>query len=117
MIDSLSLSTQTFVNTQGENYLDTLFVSFQHSDFVHYDLKYALRLCAEHNRKEACVHIYSTMELYEEAVELALQVNTVQDLYSMKYAFSSIFNTVKETSINLILAALVTHYITKFLKR
>ncbi len=41
-----------------------------------YDLKYALRLCSEHNHRRACVHIYSTMGLYEEAVDLALQVDT-----------------------------------------
>ncbi|XP_033107072.1 vacuolar protein sorting-associated protein 18 homolog [Anneissia japonica] len=45
------------------------------SDNVPYDLKYALRLCAEHSHKRACVHIYTTMGLYEEAVELALEVD------------------------------------------
>ena len=45
-----------------------------------YDLKYALRLCLEHDHKEACVHIYSTMGLYEEAVHLALQVNIAYGL-------------------------------------
>ncbi|XP_033628364.1 vacuolar protein sorting-associated protein 18 homolog [Asterias rubens] len=44
-------------------------------DNVHYDLKYALRLCAEHAHKRACVYIYTTMGLYEEAVDLALQVD------------------------------------------
>jgi len=44
----------------------------QESD-VCYDLKYALRLCSEHDHKAACVKIYSMMGLYEEAVELALQ--------------------------------------------
>ncbi|KAF1491733.1 hypothetical protein FQV17_0014445, partial [Megadyptes antipodes antipodes] len=42
---------------------------------IHYDLKYALRLCAEHGHNHACVHIYKVMELYEEAVDLALQVD------------------------------------------
>uniref|UniRef100_G1NF65 Vacuolar protein sorting-associated protein 18 homolog n=1 Tax=Meleagris gallopavo TaxID=9103 RepID=G1NF65_MELGA len=42
---------------------------------IHYDLKYALRLCAEHGHHHACVHIYKVMELYEEAVDLALQVD------------------------------------------
>ncbi|KAK3096988.1 hypothetical protein FSP39_005437 [Pinctada imbricata] len=40
-----------------------------------YDLKYALRLCSEHGHKRACVHIYSLMELYEEAVDLAIHVD------------------------------------------
>ena len=48
----------------------------QEAEQVHYDLKYALRLCAEHDHKRACVHIYSTMGLYEEAVDLALQVHS-----------------------------------------
>ncbi|XP_052823980.1 vacuolar protein sorting-associated protein 18 homolog [Octopus bimaculoides] len=47
----------------------------QDPDHVCYDLKYALRLCLELNHKEACVHIYSVMGLYEEAVELALTIN------------------------------------------
>lgn len=56
---------------------------FQDPDCVCYDLKYALRLCLELNHKEACVHIYSVMGLYEEAVELAL---TVRFLFlSLKY--------------------------------
>ncbi|XP_028399921.1 vacuolar protein sorting-associated protein 18 homolog [Dendronephthya gigantea] len=44
----------------------------QDREEVHYDLEYALRLCSEHDLKNACVHIYSTMGLYEEAVDLAL---------------------------------------------
>ncbi|XP_015753539.1 PREDICTED: vacuolar protein sorting-associated protein 18 homolog [Acropora digitifera] len=42
---------------------------------VCYDLKYALRLCSEHNKQRACVHIYSTMGLFEEAVDLSLKVD------------------------------------------
>ena len=50
---------------------------------MNYDLKYALRLCSEHNLDRACVYIYSAMELYEEAVELSLKVNNyVQGVYS-----------------------------------
>lgn len=44
-------------------------------DEISYDLKYALRLCMEHDRKRACVHIYSLMKLFEEAVDLALDVD------------------------------------------
>ena len=47
---------------------------FKDPEHINYDVKYALRLCAEHDHKEARVHIYSTMGLYEEAVDLALQV-------------------------------------------
>lgn len=42
---------------------------------IHYDLKYALRLCAENGYLRACVLVYRIMELYEEAVDLALQVS------------------------------------------
>ncbi|XP_071479921.1 vacuolar protein sorting-associated protein 18 homolog [Diadema antillarum] len=45
------------------------------ADNVNYDLKYALRLCAERNHFKACVHIYTTMGLYEEAVDLAIKVD------------------------------------------
>jgi len=42
---------------------------------TYYDLKYALRLCTKENKTTACVHIYSAMGLYEEAVELAMKVD------------------------------------------
>ncbi|XP_071954720.1 vacuolar protein sorting-associated protein 18 homolog [Antedon mediterranea] len=70
------------------NYLLSLYAKYQPNQLMNYlsrqgdiaenvpyDLKYALRLCAEHNHKRACVHIYTTMGLYEEAVELALEVD------------------------------------------
>ncbi|XP_060604108.1 vacuolar protein sorting-associated protein 18 homolog isoform X2 [Ruditapes philippinarum] len=44
-------------------------------DGLCYDLKYALRLCLEYGHKRECVHIYSLMNLYEEAVDLALTVD------------------------------------------
>ncbi|KAG9282992.1 hypothetical protein AMEX_G1706 [Astyanax mexicanus] len=46
-----------------------------HAAEIKYDLKYALRLCAEHGYLQACVLVYKIMELYEEAVDLALQVD------------------------------------------
>ncbi|EDO47847.1 predicted protein [Nematostella vectensis] len=47
------------------------------ADEVKFDLKYALRLCSEHNKDRACVHIYNTMGLYDEAVDLALKKGDV----------------------------------------
>lgn len=41
-------------------------------------MKYALRLCSEHDKQKACVHIYSTMGLFEEAVDLSLKVIRIQ---------------------------------------
>jgi len=70
------------------NYLLSLYCQFQpdvllsyldlqgnDASDVCYDLKYALRLCSEHDLKAACVKIYSVMGLFEEAVELALKVD------------------------------------------
>ncbi|KIW12474.1 hypothetical protein PV08_09751 [Exophiala spinifera] len=38
-----------------------------------YDADFALRLCIQHDRVQSCVHIYSTMGQYQQAVQLALQ--------------------------------------------
>lgn len=38
-----------------------------------YDSDFALRLCIQHSRIRACVHIYTTMGRYAAAVDLALQ--------------------------------------------
>ncbi|XP_043930132.1 vacuolar protein sorting-associated protein 18 homolog isoform X2 [Protopterus annectens] len=70
------------------NYLLSLYAQYQPNSLlwyleqagtdpkqINYDLKYALRLCAEHGHNRACVHIYRIMGLYEEAVDLALQVD------------------------------------------
>jgi len=40
-----------------------------------FDMKYALRVCRESGKNQACVDLYSAMELFAEAVELALQVD------------------------------------------
>ncbi|CAO3653446.1 unnamed protein product [Cunninghamella echinulata] len=45
---------------------------------MHYNLDYALRLCSQNGRTESCVHIYSQMGLYEEAVNLALKNNDIE---------------------------------------
>ena len=38
-----------------------------------YDADFALRLCIQHDRVQSCVHVYSSMGQYQQAVELALQ--------------------------------------------
>lgn len=58
-----------------ESLLRYLLQQGQDSEEVCYDMKYALRLCSEHDKQEACVHIYSTMGLFEEAVDLSLKVD------------------------------------------
>ena len=47
-----------------------------------YDADFALRLCIKHSRVQSCVHIYSTMGQYLQAVELALSHNSI-DLASL----------------------------------
>ncbi|CAH0397716.1 unnamed protein product [Chilo suppressalis] len=42
---------------------------------VNYDVHYALRLCREKNLSQACVKLSALLELWEAAVELALQVD------------------------------------------
>lgn len=42
------------------------------SGTVYYDVDFALRLCTKYNRIQASVHIYSSMDQYEEAIKIAL---------------------------------------------
>ena len=49
------------------------FLDFFQENYV-YDVKYAMRVCIQEGKKEACVFIYSLLGLYEEAVKLALTV-------------------------------------------
>jgi hypothetical protein len=51
-------------------------------DEPRFDSDFALRLCIEHARVQACVHIYSSMGQYLQAVELALQHSAI-DLASI----------------------------------
>ncbi len=58
----------TYLETQG--------------DEPSFDSDFALRLCIEHSRVQSCVHIYSTMGQYLQAVELALDHSEI-DLASI----------------------------------
>jgi len=69
------------------NYLLTLYaqqgdqeslLKFLHEYHEIIDKKYALRLCTKHNQHQACVHIYSYMKEYEEAVDLALKIKDIE---------------------------------------
>ena len=42
-----------------------------------YDADFALRLCIQNQRVQSCIHIYSTMGQYLQAVELALKHNDI----------------------------------------
>ncbi|GBG32508.1 Vacuolar protein sorting-associated protein 18-like [Hondaea fermentalgiana] len=54
---------------------DTALREFLQSPNRCFDLKYALRVCSEHEQTNAAVDIYSILGLYAEAVELALKVD------------------------------------------
>ncbi|KAH8835865.1 Pep3/Vps18/deep orange family-domain-containing protein [Flagelloscypha sp. PMI_526] len=43
----------------------------------YYDLDYALRICKQAGKTQACVHIYSQMGLFENSVDLALEKGDV----------------------------------------
>ncbi|XP_068109477.1 vacuolar protein sorting-associated protein 18 homolog [Hyperolius riggenbachi] len=64
-----------YAQFRPESLLSYLEIAGTNPNTIHYDLKYALRLCAEHGHHRACVHVYKVMELYEEAVDLALKVD------------------------------------------
>jgi ribosomal protein L20 len=53
---------------------EKMLIEFINSNDSFCDLKYALRLCTKLKKKITCVHIYTKMGLYEEAVDLALQM-------------------------------------------
>ncbi|KAI4654609.1 uncharacterized protein J4E79_008483 [Alternaria viburni] len=42
-----------------------------------YDADFALRLCIQHKRVQSCVHIYSSMQQYAQAVDLALKYDEI----------------------------------------
>jgi hypothetical protein len=43
-----------------------------------YDADFALRLCIQHKRVQSCVHIYSSMHQYVQAVDLALKYDEIE---------------------------------------
>ncbi|KAI8340709.1 Pep3/Vps18/deep orange family-domain-containing protein [Chlamydoabsidia padenii] len=44
---------------------------------MYYNPDYALRLCSQFGRIQSCIHLYSLMGLYEEAVHLALRIGDI----------------------------------------
>ena len=52
------------------------FLDYFKEDYV-YDVKYALRVCIQEGKTQACVYIYTLLHLYEEAVKLALKAGEV----------------------------------------
>lgn len=54
--------------------LECLLKSISPPQSTSFDSQYALRLCTQAHKLEACVQIYTQMRLFEDAVELALKV-------------------------------------------
>lgn len=54
----------TYLDTQGTDVAS-----------IHYDIKYALRVCQEHNVGKACVFLQCLLQMWEPAVDLALTFN------------------------------------------
>jgi vacuolar protein sorting-associated protein 18 len=68
--------------SKDESALLSYLESQSHQQERHYDADFALRLCIQHKRVQSCVHIYSSMGQYLQAVELALKHDEI-DLASM----------------------------------
>jgi hypothetical protein len=54
------------------------YLESQPSEPSPYDADFALRLCIQHERVQSCIHIYSSMGQYLQAVELALKYNDIE---------------------------------------
>eukprot|EP01061_Rhynchopus_euleeides_P007408 TRINITY_DN16458_c0_g1_i6.p2 TRINITY_DN16458_c0_g1~~TRINITY_DN16458_c0_g1_i6.p2 ORF type:complete len:284 (+),score=118.45 TRINITY_DN16458_c0_g1_i6:467-1318(+) len=53
------------------------FLDAHRNNYFH-DLKYALRLCLAEGNFRACVHVYSALGLYEDAVNCALKIEDIE---------------------------------------
>jgi len=60
-----------YIKSDDEDPLLRFIEEYKHKPF--FDQKYALRLCHQEEKKRSCVAIYTSMKLYEEAVQLALE--------------------------------------------
>ena len=61
-----------YAQTQPEKLMTYLSIKGDDETSVPYDIRYAARICVELGLERACVHLYSTMSMFEEAVDLAL---------------------------------------------
>ena len=61
-----------YAQTEPDKLMTYLSVKGQDEATVPYDIRYAIRICLELGLERACVHLYSTMAMFEEAIDLAL---------------------------------------------
>ncbi|OCK79677.1 hypothetical protein K432DRAFT_426329 [Lepidopterella palustris CBS 459.81] len=64
--------------TNDESALLSYLESQSYANEQNYDADFALRLCIQHKRVQSCVHIYSSMQQYVQAVDLALKYDEVE---------------------------------------
>lgn len=60
----------------GEKLMSYFETQGKELSMIHYDVHYALRLCKEYEIKEACVFLLCLLELWQQAVELALTISS-----------------------------------------
>jgi tetratricopeptide (TPR) repeat protein len=63
--------------TSDESALLTYLEAQSYAHEQNYDADFALRLCIQHKRVQSCVHIYSSMGQYVQAVDLALKYDEI----------------------------------------
>ncbi|CAG2107933.1 unnamed protein product [Medioppia subpectinata] len=61
-----------YAQTTPDKLMTYLSMKGEDESTVPYDIRYAARICCELGLERACVHLYSTMGMCEEAVDLAL---------------------------------------------
>ncbi|GAB0098552.1 Vacuolar protein sorting-associated protein 18 homolog [Sergentomyia squamirostris] len=65
-----------YAQHRGEKLMIFLETQGKDVSMIHYDVHYALRVCRQHQVTEACVFLQCLLEMWHQAVELALTVNT-----------------------------------------
>lgn len=61
---------------EGEKLMSYFETQGKDLSMIHYDVHYALRLCKEYEVFEACVFLLCLLEMWQQAVELALTLNS-----------------------------------------
>ncbi|XP_054163703.1 vacuolar protein sorting-associated protein 18 homolog [Oppia nitens] len=64
-----------YAQTSPEKLMTYLSMKGQDESSVPYDIRYAIRVCIELGLDRACIHLYSTMGMLEEAVDLGLKID------------------------------------------
>ncbi|KAF2744277.1 hypothetical protein M011DRAFT_480104 [Sporormia fimetaria CBS 119925] len=71
------ISLYASADTEDESALLSYLKSQSYAHEQNYDADFALRLCIQHKRVQSCVHIYSSMGQYMQAVDLALKYDAI----------------------------------------